>query len=165
MSAYRTISNWNVGLFDVTSSSNPFVDLMESQYFRRTKVEEVVFANTDYLSKKSIDLIGQHGLNRFLEFKQYKFGWDSGCGKELSSRSVAILEYFISRLGELPTEPSLFFTREGNLQLGWEDEEGKSIEVECFPSHIEYYIEATGAEDSVALDGDELESLFKELAA
>jgi len=48
-------------------------------------------------------------------------------------------------------QPSLFFTLEGNLELGWEDRNGQAIEIEFYPDKIEYFIESLNEESSVAL--------------
>ena len=114
----------------------------------------------DELSEDIIKIIGENGLQRFEQFKKYSEGWDFGIGKPLSSHSVASFKLFCKRLSEpIPVdsinspqdEPSLFLTREGNLQLGWEDKEGNKIEIEFFPNKIEYYIEALDDEGEVDL--------------
>jgi hypothetical protein len=102
------------------------------------------------LSENSKRVIGENGVRRFEEFKQYHDGWDHGRGKPLSAHSVATLEEFLRQMPELATvEPSLFLTHNGNVQLGWEDAERNAVEVEFFPDRIEYYIESRDEEGSV----------------
>ena len=99
-----------------------------------------------------VKIIGENGIQRFEQFKKYSEGWDFGIGKPLSSYSVASFKLFCKHLSEpILDEPSLFLTREGNLQLGWEDKEGIKIEIEFFPNKIEYYIEALDDEGEVDL--------------
>lgn len=105
------------------------------------------------LSENSKRIIGDHGVQRFEEFKRYHDGWDYGRGKALSPRSVATFEAFLRQVPELSAvEPSLFLTSEGNLQLGWEDGEGGVVEVDFLPDGVEYYIDTTGEEGTVRLE-------------
>lgn len=105
------------------------------------------------LSENSKRIIGDHGVQRFEEFKRYQDGWDYGRGKVLSPRSVATFETFLRQIPELAAiEPSLFLTTEGNMQLGWEDGNGNIMEVDFLPDGIEYYIAATNEEGLVRLE-------------
>jgi len=105
------------------------------------------------LSENSKRIIGEHGVQRFEEFKRYHDGWDYGRGRALSPRSVAAFESFLRRVPELAAvEPSLFLTAEGNLQLGWEDEQGRVVEVDFLPNRIDYFIESSQEEGSSRLD-------------
>lgn len=112
---------------------------------------ENVLVSTDVLDKRASEVLGANGVKRFEEFKQYKDGWDHGNGKALSFRSVAIMERLINNFSGFPCEPSLFFTREGNLQLGWEDKKGKSVELEFCPDGIEFYVESKNIEGEVSI--------------
>ena len=77
------------------------------------------------LGENSKHIVGENGVRRFEEFRQYHAGWDGGRGRPLAPRSVTTLELFLRQLPELAAlEPSLFLTHEGNLQLGWEDRQG-----------------------------------------
>lgn len=127
--------------------------------------EKFLIVSVDRLSKKVAKILGSSGVQRFEEFKMYHSGWDHGYGKSLSYKSVAVMESFLSMLSILDTEPSIFFTREGNLQLGWEDKEGKVIELEFFPDRIEYYLEGRSLESEVPVDasGSCFNKLIKEL--
>jgi hypothetical protein len=95
-------------------------------------------------------IIGDNGLRRFKEFQSYQEGWEFGQGKRLSLYSVRTFEWVLMRLPELAVqEPSLFLTRNGNLQLGFEDAQGSTIEIEFFPNRVEYYMEASDEEGSI----------------
>lgn len=117
---------------------------------RRRSFARVV---TEVLSEDSKRILGENGLRRFEEFKHYHFGWDSGNGKPLSSRSVAVFQSFLKQWPELAEcEPSLFLTHQGNLQLGWKDAHDNVVELEFFPDKIEFYLEYLSEEGSVQLD-------------
>ena len=122
-----------------------------------------IFRSTDSLSKKAERILGLNGMSRFNEFRRYPKGWDEGKGKELSTRSTAVLEAFLQAFGDFNDQPSLFFTRDGNLQMGWEDKAGHAIEIEFFPERVEYYIEQLEEEDSSAIDRKSLIELVHKL--
>ena len=104
------------------------------------------------LSENSKRVVSDNGLKRFEEFKSYPDGWDYGRGSALSKRSVRLLNSFLKDLPELrASEPSLFLTHQGNVQLGWEDVSRNVVELEFFPDRIEYYIELLNEEGSVGL--------------
>jgi hypothetical protein len=113
------------------------------------------------LSDFAKKVLGVYEVSRFEEFKQYPEGWDFGIGKSLSSESVKCMELFLRKYADFSEEPALFFTRNGNLQLGWSDETGQDIELEFFPDRIEYYIESISEEGSIHLDN--IEELIKKL--
>ncbi len=120
----------------------------------------------DTLSEKAQQILGENGVQRYEQFKLYVAGWDSGDGQVLSSHSTAILEKFLNTFDSFPDEPSIFFTRNGNLQLGWEDLQSNVLELEFFPDKIEYYIasndkegEVDTSQDSIARFCDMLTSL------
>jgi len=133
-------------------------------FWRETeKPLEPVFVNIDQLSEKTVTILGKNGLERFETFKKYSKGWDSGCGLPLSHRSVAVMEYFINQFSDFHSEPSLFLTPNGNLQLGWENTHGQVIELEFYPDKIEYYIEACEIEEKVNLDKKSMDWLISML--
>lgn len=118
------------------------------------------------ISKKSQQVIGRSGTHRFNEFARYKTAWDSGAGRALSSRSVAVMETFLGIVGDsIPTEPSIFLTRDGNLQLGWENSRGQRVELEFFPNHIEFFDEKSGIERIVPLSLTAIVDLNSAIAA
>jgi len=122
-----------------------------------------VLVSTDALGKRASEVLGINGIERFEEFKQYKDGWDHGKGKALSYRSVAIMERMMNQFQDFPCEPSLFFTREGNLQLGWDDNDGNSVELEFCPDSIEYYIESEDLEGEIGVNEPGIKSLISYL--
>jgi hypothetical protein len=105
------------------------------------------------LGETAGNILGENGIRRFGEFVRYERGWDLGSGEPLSSRSVAFVNAFLNRLPELGAfRPSLFLTHEGNLQLGWEDREGNTIEIEFGPDKVEYYLQGSGEERTIGLE-------------
>ncbi len=113
---------------------------------------EPIVESDDELGTSITKIIGQSGLQRLKQFRKYDEGWEFGTGKPLSSRSLASFKLFCEQLSEqIQNEPSLFLTREGNLQLGWEGKGGDKIEFEFFPDRIEYYIEVLDDEGEIAL--------------
>jgi hypothetical protein len=93
------------------------------------------------------DKLGENGVSRFYEFRDYSDGWCMGTGKKISHQSIAQLERFV-RLAQdyLPDEPSIFISEEGILQLQWEDTDDLDIEI-CFgPEQFEYFLESSDEE-------------------
>ncbi|MDT5122637.1 MAG: hypothetical protein QOC96_2119 [Acidobacteriota bacterium] len=104
------------------------------------------------LSENARQALGANGLRRLFEFSEYRVGWDAGRGQPLSIGSLSSLEWFLDRLPELSAiEPSLFLTRNGNLQLVFEDHSGNAIEIEFFPDKLEYYFEDNDEEGFIQL--------------
>ena len=100
------------------------------------------------------EVLGSHGVSRLDEFRHYCQGWDNGKGTALSpaseKRFTTFLRKFASELGKV--RPSVFLTREGNLQLGWEDKSSKAVEVEFLPDHIEVFIESSNEEGTLRIE-------------
>lgn len=116
------------------------------------KVVEPTRRGNFILSREAIAIIGENGKRRFEEFRKYPNGWYGGKGKKISRSSIFTFEQFVKSLPELKhARPSLFFTLEGNLSLGWEDKNGQSIEVEFYPDKAEYFIESLNEESEVKL--------------
>lgn len=101
----------------------------------------------DDLSTFVKDKLGENGVRRFYEFRDYSDGWCMGKGKKVSHQSIAQLERFVRLAQEyLPDEPSIFISEEGFLQLQWEDADDQDIEV-CFgPKQFEYFLESSDEE-------------------
>jgi hypothetical protein len=109
------------------------------------------------------ELLGAHGVSRLSEFRHYRQGWDNGKGTSLSPDSEKQFATFVQKFaGELgKVRPSVFLTREGNLQLGWEDTRGKAVEVEFFPSHLDVFIESANEETTLRIE--DANKLFQDI--
>lgn len=156
MNGELTLNRCNWGVSDTSSQSSAVVKFPPDY----GEQHRTIIVSTDRLDDRAASALGENGIKRFKEFQQYKEGWDSGTGKPLSLRSVAVLEFFMNSFTGFPEEPSLFFTRDGNLQLGWEDASGKTVEFEFFPDQIEYYIEAKNTEGRINIDQRELKDII-----
>lgn len=107
----------------------------------------------DELSCKAKALLGERGVSRFQEFKRYRKGWDFDHGEELSKSSTAVLDMFLNEIkGFGESNPSIFMTQMGNLELSWEDETGAPVEVEFFADKVEFYLGASDEEGEIVLD-------------
>lgn len=108
------------------------------------------------LSKKSIRILGEYGYSRFKEFlDDYKDGWNFGEGKALSEYSIALLDLFLNKVDSFPTEPSIFLTTEGYLQLIWEDKSGQEVMIDFSPTGFIYYIEDLDEEGEIQIEAVE----------
>lgn len=110
------------------------------------------------LSERAAAILGDNGLTRFREFSTYKAGWDFGHGLPLSPGSMASLEQFLENYNRFQRRPSLFFTREGYLALGWEAEQERDIELEFAPGHFVLYLASGDTE--ITIDRENLPSLL-----
>lgn len=105
------------------------------------------------LNQSAVRLVGKNGLDRFQLFRHFPKGWDSGNGEPLSEQSIKTFEMYATQYSDpVKCQPSLFLTRMGHLQLGWEDKEGKRIELEFYSDKVEYFIEALDDEGEVSLN-------------
>jgi hypothetical protein len=130
------------------SASTHYDFRWEDQSNKESSAVAQVFMDPTY------ELLGPHGVSRLNEFRCYLQGWDNGNGTPLSPASekqfTTFLQKFAGELGKL--RPSVFLTREGNLQLGWEDKSGKAVEVEFFPSHLEFFVESSNEEGTLRIE-------------
>src|SRR5438045_1455889 len=80
----------------------------------------------------------------------YSAGWGDGSGRPLSPRAMETLSRFLESV-EFPdnVRPSVFLTREGFIELCWEDATGKAVQAEFRSNDIEFYIESQGIEETV----------------
>lgn len=98
--------------------------------------------------------LGVAAWGRLHHFRHYySSGWGDGSGKPLSPRALESFYRFVA-VAKLPQSraPSVFLTDEGTLELCWEDEQGKAIQIEFTPAGAEYYREASGEERVLSLE-------------
>lgn len=152
MTANSTALRWNLGWASTEASGRieriSGLAELATVFLARPEIE--VFVATDTLSEAAQKIVGENGVRRLQEFVDYPVGWDSGKGHPLARKSVAVLEAVLRELRhEFKTQPSIFLTRAGNLQLAWESDDGAPIEMECGPERIEYYVGKRDAEGDV----------------
>lgn len=150
-------------IYDSSLMTNSFVQIAKNVFEDLKKTNKIPIKNTDQLSPRTIKILGENGITRFEVFKKYSEGWDGGHALPLSHRSTAVMESFINQFFEFHKEPSLFLTPDGNLQLGWENSQGQSIELEFYPNKIEYYIERSSEEGQTSLEETNINWLISEL--
>ena len=108
--------------------------------------------------------LGPQGWGRLLHFRHYySAGWGDGTGKPLSPRALEAFYRFLES-AQFPqgAVPSVFLTDDGTVELCWEDDDEKAVEVEFRPTNIEFYVEAQDVEDSVPTS--EAKALASQLA-
>lgn len=158
MNLQLVLSQTNLFLFSFDkNNTDEYLQSTKDYTKQKTEILEVEISEPKQkdnliLSRVAIAVIGANGKRRLDEFKDYPDGWYGGKGKKLSKRSIFVFEQFVKNLSEIKSfHPSLFFTLEGNLSLGWEDKSGQSIEVEFYPDKVEFYIESLSEESEVKL--------------
>jgi hypothetical protein len=98
------------------------------------------------LSACARTLLGPNASARFDEFSRYRDGWDFGRGRRLTPGSATTLERFLVAHPFEIVRPSLFLTHEGFLELAWESDGARRIELEFQPDRVAYYVAADGSE-------------------
>ena len=95
--------------------------------------------------------LGPKGWGRLHHFRHYySAGWGDGSGRPLSPRSLETFYRFLeSAIFPPNSNPSLFLTDAGCIELCWEDAAQKAVQVEFKPTEIEFYVEARELEGSV----------------
>lgn len=102
----------------------------------------------DLLIKK----LGDRGWGRMLLFtKYYTPNWGGG-NKQVSPRAQAamlrFLEHVTFRDG---ADPSVFLSNDGELQIAWNDSNGKAVQLLFGPNTIEVFHEAKHRDEPVPL--------------
>jgi hypothetical protein len=98
--------------------------------------------------------LGARGWGRVYHFRHYYgLGWGAKPGKPLSPRAVEAFRRFLQE-ASFPKgrQPSVFLTDRGGLELCWEDEKNKSVQVEFTSQGIEFYQEATDQDGFFGFD-------------
>jgi hypothetical protein len=98
--------------------------------------------------------LGARGWGRIHHFRNhYNQVWGERRGSPLSARALDGLTRFVTA-ATFPagSQPSVFLTDHGNLELCWEDSQGTARQVEFKADSIEYFVAATGEEETVGLD-------------
>jgi hypothetical protein len=95
--------------------------------------------------------LGPRGWGRVHHFRNYyTSGWGESAGQVLSPKALGAFFQFVDAF-TFPSGvvPSVFLTDRGGIELCWEDEGRKSVQVEFTRTGAEFYREATGEEGMV----------------
>lgn len=98
--------------------------------------------------------LGARGWGRIHHFRNhYNQPWGERRGEALSPRALDGLTRFVTA-ATFPagSQPSVFLTDQGTLELCWEDAEGTARQVEFKADSIDYFVAATGEEATVGPD-------------
>jgi hypothetical protein len=95
--------------------------------------------------------LGARGWGRVHHFRNYyASGWGEQGGKPLSPNALSAFFKFLESITfPASTAPSVFLTDQGGIELCWEDESGKSVQVEFTRAGAEFFRESTGDEGTV----------------
>ena len=95
--------------------------------------------------------LGSRGWGRVHHFRNYyASGWSEHDGQALSPKALSAFFRFADAFTfHSGVTPSVFLTDRGGIELCWEDEAGKSVQVEFTRTGAEFYREATGEEGTV----------------
>ena len=97
--------------------------------------------------------LGPKGWGRVYHFRNYYgSGWGEK-GRVLSPRALDAFFRFVERT-DFPagTNPSVFLTDRGGIELCWEDRDRKAVQVEFTSKDAEFYRGATDEEGSVPFE-------------
>lgn len=116
------------------------------------------------LSTEAQQSLSEYNVARLATFAEYPDGWAGGEGQALSPLSLAVLDSFLQHYSHFATEPSLFLTRHGTLELAWETQEGRAINLEFLPNEIEYFVATDGEEGVIQATRSDISTLKEKLS-
>ena len=96
--------------------------------------------------------LGPRGWGRVHQFRTYyASGWSEDQRPAISPRALSAFFGFL-KVFTFPSGviPSVFLTDGGGIELCWEDEERRALQVEFTRAGAEFYREATGQEGELA---------------
>ena len=122
-----------------------------------TVVEAVCRTASDEWAREELLLrkLGAKGWGRVLHFSRfYTPGWGEK-GRVLSPKALDAFYRFIEEaiFPAGKSNPSVFLTDRGGIELCWEDNTGASVQVEFTGTGAEFYRAATEEEGVVPFDG------------
>jgi hypothetical protein len=93
-------------------------------------------------------VLRQKGMERLHSFvTEYQEGWGDGCGKPLRRETLDALFLFMAHAPiNIGSNPSIFFTEDGSLELAWDDLKGNDVRVEFTEIGVFYHFAKTGKE-------------------
>lgn len=94
--------------------------------------------------------VGTAGLTRLENFFRLQAGWDGRASKPIDLNSVAVFSSFFAETGLRPDQLGVFMSAQGNVVVNWPDQDGQLVELEFHSSGVDYFIERSGEEGTVA---------------
>ena len=94
--------------------------------------------------------VGAAGLKRLENFFRLQAGWDGKASKPIALNSVAVFSSFFAETGLRPDRLGVFMSAQGNVVVNWPDQDRHLVELEFHSSGVDYFIERSGEESSVA---------------
>jgi hypothetical protein len=134
----------------MSASASPSFRLVEE--LREPPAPDTVFLSAPDESAQDellLRKLGPRGWGRVQYFRRfYASGWGEQNGRALSPKAFELFLRFVNavKFPVAKTEPSVFLTNLGGIELCWEDALGKPVQVEFMREGVEFYEERTGAE-------------------
>ena len=104
--------------------------------------------------------IGWSGVTRLTGFRRLAPGWDGGDSRTLDVHSLKRLSEFFSRFQLQSRDIAIFMSHAGNVVINWHDLRGGLVEIEFFPSRMEYFVETSNLDDSTSLEEDGMSRVY-----
>ena len=108
--------------------------------------------------------IGAAGLKRLENFFRLQAGWDGKASKPIELNSIALFSSFFAETGLRPHQLGLFMSARGNVVVNWHDQDRHLVELEFHASGVDYFIESSGEEGTVAKGDVGFSKLLNRLA-
>ena len=108
--------------------------------------------------------IGTAGLKRLENFLRLQAGWDGRASKPINLNSIAVFSGFFAETGLRPDQLGIFMSNQGNVVVNWPDQDGQLVELEFHSSGVDYFIERSREEDTVASGNLGFRKLLKRVA-
>ncbi len=115
------------------------------------------------LSDAAKRVIGEAGLMRLRDFIQLQAGWDGRASRPLNLSSVTAFSAFFDKTRFFPAKMGIFMSAQGNVVVNWPDAAGKLVELEFNSLRVDYFIESSGVEESVAMGASGFNQILDEI--
>jgi hypothetical protein len=112
-------------------------------------IEVPVVKYNPLITGDALIMLGDGAKDRLYTFMFLGDAWDGEDAKPLNQESLTTMNQFASLKPKIASPVSLFFTERGNIEILFKDSNGKSINIEFFPSGLEYFHEGLMAEGEV----------------
>ncbi|KAB0575358.1 hypothetical protein F7Q92_18610 [Ideonella dechloratans] len=116
---------------------------------------------TTLISPPAKDAIGANGLRRLEAFFHLQAGWDGTASKPIDLNSVVVFSRFFEETRLNPKRLGVFMSARGNVVVNWPEQDGQLVELEFHSSGVDYFIESSGDEGTVANSDIGFSKLFQ----